>query len=397
MAAPKLWTKDFVIITVTNFSLYSVYYLLVVTITGFAMDKFHAAPSAAGLASSIFVLGILVARLFCGHFIDSIGARRMLFAGFIMFFLTTCMYFYVHNLAMLLVVRMINGAAMGVAGTATGTIVARIVPDERRGEGIGYYNLSVTIAFAAGPFVGMLVSRYAGFEMNLFVCLVSQLFSFIAVCCVRPVDVSGQAVETEKHHVSWLSGYFESKVVPIGIFVMIIGLCYSGILSFLSNYVRELRLTEVGSFFFFAYALSALFTRPYMGRLFDRRGENAVIYPATAVFVLAMALLCMTYNGPELLLAGALAGFGYTTICACVQAVSIKVAPPRRLALATSTYFIFLDAGVGLGPFLLGFLVSEIGYRGMYGVLTSVIVLSGVLYHFLHGSQASTKLKRYSR
>jgi len=393
MVAPKLWTKDFVIITVTNFSLYFVYYLLIVTVTGFAADKFHASPSAAGLASSIFVLGILVARLFCGHVIDRVGARRMLFVGFILFFLTTCIYFYVHNLTMLLIIRMINGAAMGVAGTATGTIVARIVPAERRGEGIGYYNLSLTIAFAAGPFAGMLISRYADFETNLLVCLVSQLFSFAAACCVKPTATSGQTMEPEKRYAPWLSAYFESKVVPIGIFLMFIGLCYSGMLSFLSNYVRELHLTEAGSFFFFVYALSALCTRPYIGKLFDRRGENAVIYPATLAFILAMALLCVTNNGSVLLLAGSLAGFGYTTICACVQAVSIKVTPPHRLALATSTYFIFLDVGVGVGPFLLGFLVSEVGYRGMYGIITIVIMLSGVLYHFLHGAQASAKLK----
>jgi predicted MFS family arabinose efflux permease len=394
MPAPKLWTQDFVIITVTNFFLYSIYYLLVVTVAAFAADKFHASPSAAGLASSIFVIGILAARLLCGHFIDRIGARRMLFAGFFLFFLTTCAYFYANSLAMLLAIRLINGAAMGVAGTATGTIVARLVPVERRGEGIGYYNLSVTIAFAAGPFVGMLVSRYADFEMNLLVCLVSQLASFLAVCCVKTDLARARAARRTRHHLPLLAEYFERRVVPISLFAMLIGLCYSGILSFLSNYARELHLSDTGAFFFLVYAASALLTRPYIGKLFDRRDENHVIYPATTALMLAMALLYVTYGRPELLLAGVLAGFGYTTICACVQAVSIQLAPPRSLALATSTYFIFLDLGVGVGPFLLGFLGPEIGYRGLYGVLAGVVALSGVLYHFLHGARVGAKAKR---
>jgi MFS family permease len=394
MPAQKLWTQDFVIITVTNFFLYFIYYLLVVTVAAFAADKFHASPSAAGLASSIFVIGILGARLLCGRFIDRIGARRMLFAGFILFFLTTCAYFYANSMAMLLTIRLINGAAMGVAGTATGTIVARLVPAERRGEGIGYYNLSLTIAFAAGPFVGMLISRYADFEMNLLVCLVSQLFSFIAVCCVKTDLAHARAAKSTKHHLPFLAKYFARRVVPISLFVMLIGLCYSGILSFLSNYAYELRLSDVGAFFFLVYAASALLTRPYVGKLSDQRGENHVIYPATAALMLAMALLYATYSGPALLLAGALAGFGYTTICACVQAVSIQLVPQRSLALATSTYFIFLDLGVGVGPFLLGLLVPEIGYRGMYGVMAVMVALSGALYHFLHGVRVGAKAKR---
>jgi MFS family permease len=306
------------------------------------------------------------------------------------------MYFFVHSLAMLLLVRMLNGAAMGIAGTATGTIVARIVPDERRGEGIGYYNLSLTIAFAAGPFAGMLISRYADFKMNLLVCLVFQLFSFFAACCVKQVAAPVKTARTKNRtgRVPLWAEYFERKVVPISLFVMLIGLCYSGILSFLSNYTRELNLTEAGSFFFLAYAASALLTRPYTGKLLDRRGENAVIHPSTAAFTLAMALLYATHSGSVLLLASVLAGFGYTTIIACAQAVSIQIAPRRKLALATSTYFIFLDLGVGLGPFLLGFLVPELGYRGMYGVLAGVVALSGLLYHVLHGARAAAKRKR---
>ena len=34
----------------------------------------------------------------------------------------------------------------------------------------------------------------------------------------------------------------------------------------------------------------------------------------------------------------------------CTQAIAIKLTPPERMGLATSTFFIFLDAGLGLGP-----------------------------------------------
>lgn len=152
MNKPKLWTKDFLIVSAANFFLYFTFYLLMVSITVFATEKFHATPSQAGLASGIFVVGTLIARLFSGRSIDRIGWKRMLYIGFILFLLTTGLYFWVTNLNFLLVNRFLNGAALGIASTATGTIVAKIIPHERRGEGTGYYALSVTLAAAIGPF-----------------------------------------------------------------------------------------------------------------------------------------------------------------------------------------------------------------------------------------------------
>lgn len=70
----------------------------------------------------------------------------MLYIRFIFFLLTTCFYFFINSLQLLLVNRFLNGAALGVASTETGTIVAKIIPHERLGEGTGYYALSVTLA-----------------------------------------------------------------------------------------------------------------------------------------------------------------------------------------------------------------------------------------------------------
>lgn len=40
----------------------------------------------------------------------------------------------------------------GMASTVIATTVASIVPESRRGEGIGYFTLSITLGSAIGPF-----------------------------------------------------------------------------------------------------------------------------------------------------------------------------------------------------------------------------------------------------
>lgn len=62
---------------------------------------------------------------------------------------------------------------------------------------------------------------------------------------------------------------------------------------------------------------------------------------------------------------------------------------PHRVGLATSTFYVFYDLGMGIGPFLLGYLVAEIGFRGLYIVMAAIAFLSLPIYYFLHGKKTS--------
>ncbi|WP_144809830.1 MFS transporter, partial [Enterococcus casseliflavus] len=71
------------------------------------------------------------------------------------------------------------GVAFDFSSTATGAISSTIVPEERKGEGIGYYALSTTIAAAVGPFVGLEISGNLGFQSNFLVCLIVIVVSLL--------------------------------------------------------------------------------------------------------------------------------------------------------------------------------------------------------------------------
>ncbi len=104
-----------------------------------------------------------------------------------------------------------------------------------------------------------------------------------------------------------------------------------------------------------------------------------------------MFILSQTHNGIILLIAGAFIGFGYGTYMSSSQTVAVKVAPPHRIGLATSTFFILTDIGLGIGPFLQGFLVPTIGYNGLYITLAILLVVCLPLHHFLYGIKAHSE------
>ncbi|HSU78964.1 MAG TPA: MFS transporter [Candidatus Angelobacter sp.] len=388
MENTKLWTKDFVIVSMENFFAYFTYYLLIATIEVYAVERFHASPSTAGLAAGIFIIGTLLGRLFSGRSIDQVGRKKMLLIGFICFLITTLLYFVVSSLALLILVRILHGAAFGMTSTATGTIVADIIPHERRGEGIGYYALSTTIAAAIGPFLGIFVIQHTSFTINFVICMIVLAISFLAAFLLKIPKVALTSNELKQMNAWKWENFFESKAIPISIVCALIAFSYSSILSFLTSYSETINLQGVASFFFIAYAIAILASRPFTGRWFDEYGENPVMYPTFFLFFFGLLLLGVANQGVYLLLAGVLVGLGYGNFLSNAQAIAIKVSPEHRMGLATSTFFIFADGGVGLGPFLLGLLIPAIGYRGLYISMSLVALVCVLLYYFLHGRKA---------
>jgi MFS family permease len=396
MHKPILWTKDFLIDSMTNLFIYLVYYLLMVTITVYAADNLHASPSEAGLASGIFIIGTLIARVFAGRAIERVGPKKMLYFGLVFFLITTLLYFGVHNLIFLFVIRFLHGAGFGIVGTATGTIVAGIIPNERRGEGTSYYAMSATLASAVGPFLGMFLNQERSFSMILVLAIIILAISFILVFFLKVPEAELTKDQLDKMKGFKLNSFFEAKAIPISIISVVIGLTFSSILSFLTSYSREINLAGAGSFFFIVYAASILISRPLTGSWFDKKGENFVMYPSFLLFAIGLAILSQSHKEFPLLLAGVFVGLGYGTFLSSAQAIAIKVSPRNSMGLATSTFFSFIDGGVGIGPFLLGFMIPVTGFRRMYLYMAIVVFACSFLYYFLHGKKAEQEELYYS-
>lgn len=394
MSHSRLWTKDFIIVSTINFLLTSVFYLLIVIIAAFAVIEYNASSSMAGLVSGIFIIGTLVGRLFIGRYIDAIGWKKALFIGLIFFTLLSALYLFSTNIVTLLIVRFMHGVALGLASTATGTIVAQIIPTPRKGEGIGYYSMSATLAAALGPFLGLYLSQNVSYQIIFVFCVILGITGLVTAFFVRVPPVTEYEEETEEKGLK-ISNFIEPKAFPIAVIVLIVAFCYSSVLSYINFYAEEVNLVETASFFFLVYSIAILFSRPFTGRLMDIRGANFVMYPAFIIFTVGMLLLSTADTGFTLLLSGALIGLGFGNMQSCTQAIAVKLTPPHRLGLATSTFFIFLDAGLGFGPYILGFIIPLIGFSSLYAVLGFIILGTTFLYFILYGKKERERNRMY--
>lgn len=385
-AKPKLWTKDFIIVSSVNFFITLIFYLLMVTIAVYAVDEYGATTSQAGLVTGIFIIGSLIGRLLIGRFINAIGRKKTLIIGLVFFTLATVLYFVDFGISFLLFNRLIHGFTMGMAGTASGTIVAQTIPVTRKAEGIGYFSMSATLATAIGPFIGLSMAQHTSFQMILVFCVVIGVIGLLTAFFVYVPELESTPNTTESKGFK-ISNFIEPNAVPIAIITLLVALCYSSVLSFINFYAIEIDLVSTASYFFLVYALAVLVSRPFTGRLMDSKGANFIMYPAFIIFAGGMLLLSTTTTSFSLLVAGVLIGLGFGNMQSSTQAIAVKLTPPHRMGLATSTFFIALDAGLGFGPYVLGFIIPITGYSTMYVILGITVLVTAVLYIFLHGKK----------
>ncbi|MCM6845732.1 MFS transporter [Lactococcus lactis] len=386
----KLWTTTFVVNMLLNFIFYLVFYLPTVVIGTMAMERYHASASIAGILSGIFIVGGFIARLWAGNNMKRLGAKKLLYIGTLIYFLLTFAYFFVHSVVLLLILRLVHGLGFGIAATASGTLAGAIVPSSRRGEGIGYYALSVTLSSAVGPFLSMFLYQTSGFYSLIWL---SALLLFIALVGIFFIHVekttdSSNSVDNKVHKKFAWSNYFEKEALPISLIAFLIGISYSSILSFMDAYARNIHLSEAASFFFLVYAITVLLSRPITGRVFDGFGDNFVMYPTYLFFALGLLLIGFAHSGWMLLLAAIFIGLGYGSFSPFGQAIAIRNSEAHRLGITTSTFFGFMDMGVGFGPFILGMFMPLLGYRNLYFASAILALLIAVIYHFVHGRHA---------
>lgn len=393
MNSEKLWTKEFIAVSTINFLATLMFYLLMVTIATYAKNEFHVSTSTAGLVSSIFIIGSLLGRLFAGRYISDIGTKKVFWCGLILLTVASVCYFGIFNTTTLLLNRLFHGIAFGLMGTAAGTIIAQILPGDRKGEGIGYYSLSTILATAIGPFFGILLMKLDnGFSIMYMINVIFSIGSMIFLALVKIKIAEPLKVNKSIEKGPILSRFIEPKAAPISLVALVIGFSYSGVMSFLSFYAEEIHLVTAASYFFLVYAIVIIFSRPITGKLMDTRGANIIVYPCFAIFAVGMLLFSEATAGWTLLLASACIGLGYGNFNSIAQTIAIKVTEPHRFGLATSTYFILYDLGLGLGPYILGFIEPFSGYRTIFFSMVIVILLCYPMYYFAYGKKAQNLL-----
>lgn len=387
-----LWTRVFTLMTTANFGASTIFYMTSTTMAAHAMGAYGSSEGEAGAVASIFFIGAMLGRAGAGKLIDNIGLRNCVIAGSIMLALTTFLYFLPTTAALMMVVRALNGLAFGIASTSYAGAAMTGVPPMRRGEGSGFFTVSSSVPTGLAPFIGIALLNGSGANALFVAASAIGVFSLLmAGGATTKLPARPDADERSERRATsgrGINSYIDSRAIPIAVIVTLCAFPFSTILTFLNTYAEQAGFGNASQTYFLIYAVAVTVTRPIAGRLQDLYGNDVVLFPTLTAMAAGVVLTGLAPNIVVLYLAGALVGFGYGTLISAGQAIAVGAAGQERAGMAIASFFLFIDAGTGLGPMLMGLVAGAIGLKSTILVSAGFVVVAflGYLhYRTVHG------------
>lgn len=380
VSKPKLWTRDFVLAWGVSLFLSIIFYVLMTSMAGYAVTRFGVGQSVAGLASSAFVIGSVAGRVFAGKYMDFIGRKRLLLIVLAGFTVCAALYFVAAPAWVLIVLRLVHGVGYGFGHTALMTVAQSLLPDQRRGEGTGYFAMSTSLATAIGPLLAVLLVSGFGYAWLFTAILACSAAGLLIMVFVRVPERTPTAAEAaEKWRIS-PSSIVEPRALPVAAVIFVAGVSFSAVLAFVDGYTKAIGLGNASGLFFLVYAAATLLSRLFVGRIQDRHSDAVVVYPVLVLFALGLSCLAAAHSGVLVLASGVLMGIGFGSAMSALQTVAVKLVAQARIGVAVSTFFLLLDIGTGGGPVLLGALQPVLGDRGIYYAAAVLVAVAIGLY-----------------
>ena len=387
----SLLSREYIMLTCINFFMSINFYTLLLVIPPYGIEKFNMSEWEAGLGAGLFVVGVLSSRFFSATLIDKTGFKKLLSICVIVLVVFSAGYFVVLNPFMLFALRIINGFAFGLISTIDITIVTLVIPANRTGEGIGYYAMGQILATAVGPSIGMYFLNGAdGADYNTIfaICTILPAITIAFLPFMRINQIAPKSKTGVVKNGNIIDKFIERRVLKIGWMCLLIFISYASVSSFMALYAESIDLVQPAKYFFIFVAVSMFVSRPSVSKIFDRKGANIVIFPALLMFALGFLLLSLSKNGVTLTISALLIGLGLGGVQSSTLAMVFHISPMNRLVVANSTYYMFLDTAMSVGPVIGGAIVGVAGYREMYFIGFILLMICIPIYYVFYGKHA---------
>ncbi|MFD2209700.1 MFS transporter [Virgibacillus halophilus] len=373
----KLWTKNFIIIVIGNLFVYMGFQMLIPTLPVYVKD-IGGTDMQAGLVVSLFAFSALIFRSITGKAVDSWGRAPLLFIGFIVLILSNLSLFVFSTVVMLLSIRAIQGIGWGMTSTTIATIMSDNVPDKKRGEGTGYYALSVILATSLAPIVGIAMQNKLGFNAILIFTSIVMVVGLLLMNMIRiPKRARTAMPASEKQPI--LKQLFEKQALLPSILCFLLAVPFGGIMSFIALFGREIGINQIWVYFI-GHCAMIVITRPFIGKLFDKRGHASVILPGAISMAIGLITLSFTTSIATLVIASLFFGFGFGAVQPSLQAWALNRSPSHRKGAANGTFLSFMDLGVSLGIVILTPIISMTSYALMYRYSALFMIAFLIIY-----------------
>lgn len=380
VSAERLWNRSFILCLFNNFFLFVYYFALLTILPIYIMKDLGGSVKEAGLALTLFLASSIAIRPFSGMIIEKLGKKISMRGAGVIFALFAFSYLLVDSMGSLLLVRFLHGIWFSILTTVAVPVANEFIPEQRKGEGMGYFVMSTNLGVVFGPLLALTVIQFTSFKVLFGILAVIISLGLIFCWMLKITELpKSEAISTEKTSLS-LQDILEVKVLAVSFVALLTAFAYSGIMSFITAFSETKQLLGYTSVFFIVFAASMLLVRPWVGKIYDRKGPSAVIYPSFIFFAIGLVIVSLISNQWILWLSAVFIGIGYGSLFPCLQTLAIQSVDKQRMGHAISTFFTLFDLGLAIGSVAMGILIAYWGFETTY-VLSAVLVIVTILVY----------------
>ncbi|MER7176961.1 MFS transporter [Streptomyces mesophilus] len=362
-----LLTRPLVMAMLANFGAMSTFYLLLSVMPLYAAEA-GAGDGGAGLATGVMMLGTVLAELAVPWMLARRGYRAVLTLGLCLLGLPPLTLLVVDGAETVLAVCLARGAGLGIAVVAGTAVVAHLVPESRRGEGLGLSGMLSSVPSIAALPLGLWASQKYGYAPVLLAAAALALLPLFAVTGVptsrpeRGVRRGGLLGTLTGGGIAGPSTVFFAVTLATGV-----------IMTFLPLSVPAATAGLLPAALL-AQSVATPLARWWAGRFGDRRSPSALLLPAVVTAASGTALLCRA-GSPLALFAGmALFGIGFGLAQSASLALLLARVERSEYSKVSALWNLVYDGGMGAGAAGFGLMAGHTGYQVGF-LLTAVVVL----------------------
>ena len=358
-----IWSKDFTLLFLINNILFFGFQLIMPVFPKYAASL-GAGDSVLGLISSVFPVAAFLVRPFAGRAADRMNRNLIQRVSLLGMSLIMFAYLPVRDVALLTVVRIVHGVFFGINQTTTSTMVALVLPEDRMSSGIGMFSIGGVVSMAIAPPVALWIVGVFGY-VTLYISagaisVAALAFAFF----VSQQSVSALAGQKETRGNLFTSLIATEAAIPATV-SLLNSFFFGTIQTFVVLHGEQRGVANVG-IFFTAYAAMLLVVRVGLGRFSDRIKPTYILYTCSTLFSVSI-LLMWGMNSVWMLVASAVVyGLANGFSQPLLQTMSLRSVSVERRGVASSTHFMGVDLGIGVGPIFAGMVAAWFGYAGAF-------------------------------
>ena len=164
-----------------NFS----FYMLMPTMPVYLVEVLGISTANVGIALSSYTIGLLCVRPFSGFLVDCFSRKPLYLFAFFVFAFMFGGYLIATTMLTIMAVRFVQGGFMGLTSVAGNTIAIDVIPSSRRGEGMGFYGLTINLAMSLAPLAAVAIYGKGGFNLVVFIGWMAAFIGVGSVCLIR--------------------------------------------------------------------------------------------------------------------------------------------------------------------------------------------------------------------